>query len=266
MYGLLLGLMSLSLPIGIQAIVNFIMMGQLSTSWVMLVIILTIALVLYSTFLILQVYVTEAVQQKMMVSSSFEFIYRLARIKKTSMGDSSNTELVHRFFEITALQKGLSKILLDFSLNSLLVIVGLIVLSFYHTFFLIFSLIIIAILYFIFRKNIPEGLKTSLNESTQKYELAHWYKEVNNVSDIFKINSSTDLHISRTNEILTDYLAHRNAHFKVLRTHYLSLAILKVTIISGLLIAGSIMVVNNQLNLGQFIASEILVFYSGKFG
>ena len=67
-YALFTGLISLSLPLGMQAIVNFIMMGQLSTSWIMLVFMLTIALILYSVFLILQVYVTESVQQKIFVS------------------------------------------------------------------------------------------------------------------------------------------------------------------------------------------------------
>jgi ABC-type bacteriocin/lantibiotic exporter with double-glycine peptidase domain len=259
-YALFTGLISLTLPLGMQAIVNFIMMGQLSTSWVVLVIILTVALILYSIFLILQVHVTESVQQKIFIVSAFEFVYRISRFKKSALFNRSTLELVNRFFDVLTIQKEISKVLLDFSVNSLQILVGLILLSFYHPFFFVFSLIVVAIIYFVFKYLAPKGLDTSLRESTYKYELVHWMEETARNSDMLKINIEKDIHLEKTDKLLQKYLLYRNKHFKILRVHYISLAILKVILISGLLIAGSIMVINNQLNLGQFIASEIIVF------
>lgn len=259
-YALFNGLISLSIPIGMQAIVNFIMMGQLSTSWVLLVIVLSIALILYSIFLILQKSVVESVQQKIFVESAFEFMHRIVRFKKNYIIDTSVSELINRFFDVVAIQKNLSKVLFDFSVNSLQIIVGILLLSFYHPSLLIFSLLAIVILYFITRYIAPKGLESSVEESTYKYELVHLMEETARNMEVYKINTNTELHINKADVILQKYLNHRNKHFNILKTHYISLAILKVIIISGLLIAGSVLVINNKINLGQFIASEILVF------
>ncbi len=259
-YAFFIGLISLSLPLGMQAIVNFIMMGQLSTSWIMLVIMLTVALILYSIFLISQVYIIESIRQKIFVSMAFEFIYRIPRFNKNSLINNSAPELTNRFFDVITIQKGLSKVLLDFSVNSLQIVVGLILLSFYHSFFLLFSLLVIAIIYFVFKYFAPKGLKSSIDESTYKYELAHWMQETARNMDVHKINTNTDIHIHKADLLIQKYLYHHNEHFNILKNQYVLIAILKTIIISAVLITGSILVVNNQLNLGQFIASEILIF------
>ncbi len=259
-YALFTGLLSLSLPLGMQAIVNFIMMGQLSTSWVVLSVFLTLALTFYSVFLIFQVHVSEYIQQRIFVKSAFEFVFRLVRIKPDPEKESHHADFVFRFFETTAIQKGISKILLDFSVHSLMILFGLIILSFYHGFFFLFSLALLGIVFLVFRWLGPRGFKSSLEESTMKYKVAHWMNDISRNNEVFKINSSSRIHLDRAARLLDGYINHRNEHFRILKFQYVALAALKVLVISGLLIAGSVLVVRNELNLGQFISSEILVF------
>jgi len=66
---------------------------------------------------------------------------------------------MNRFFDVMTIQKGLSKILIDFTAASLQVVFGLILLSFYHPFFILFSLLLSIIVYLIFKLTAKEGLK-----------------------------------------------------------------------------------------------------------
>ena len=80
-YAIFAGLVSLSLPLGIQAIINLIQSGRVSVSWIVLVVIVIIGVALVGILSLMQLRITENLQQKIFVRSSFEFGYRLPKIK-----------------------------------------------------------------------------------------------------------------------------------------------------------------------------------------
>lgn len=55
------------------------------------------------------------------------------------------------------------------------------------------------------------------------------------------------------------YLKNRKAHFRTLLVQYISLVGFKILIAAGLLVMGGLLVINQQMNLGQFVASEIVI-------
>jgi len=258
-YALFNGILTLSLPLGIQAIINLISGGQVSTSWIVLVTFVIVGVALTGVMQIMQLTITENLQQKIFTRSAFEFSYRIPRLKAESINKDYLPELVNRFFDTLSVQKGLSKILMDFSSASLQVLFGLILLSLYHPFFILFSMMLIAIIYLIFKFTIPKGLRTSLGESKYKYEVAHWLEEQARAMETFKLAGKTDLPMKRTDEIVQGYLTHRKAHFKTLLVQYINLVGFKVIIAAGLLLIGGLLVINQQMNIGQFVASEIII-------
>jgi ABC-type bacteriocin/lantibiotic exporter with double-glycine peptidase domain len=167
--------------------------------------------------------------------------------------------LVNRFFDTLSVQKGLPKILMDFSSASLQIIFGLILLSLYHPFFIMFSMMLILIVYLIFKFTTKKGLKTSLKESTYKYEVAHWLEELARANSTFKLAGRTELPLKKTDEKVSQYLTHRKAHFKTLLLQYINLVGFKMVIAAGLLLIGGLLVINQQMNIGQFVASEIII-------
>ena len=259
LYAIFNGLINLSLPLGIQAIINLITGGQLSTSWTVLVIFVTIGIAMTGGLQIFQLTITERLQQRIFARASFEFAYRIPRIKMESVYKYYVPELVNRFFDTLSVQKGLSKILIDFSTATLQVVFGLILLSFYHPFFIIFGLVLVLIVYLIFKITGPQGLKTSLNESKYKYEVAHWLEEIGRSMGTFKLAGETNLPIEKTDELVSNYVDARKAHFKVLIRQYINMVSFKVLVAAGLLIMGSLLVINEQINLGQFVAAEIVI-------
>ncbi|MCB0477180.1 MAG: ATP-binding cassette domain-containing protein [Crocinitomicaceae bacterium] len=258
-YAIFNGLVALTLPLGIQAIVNLIQGGSVSTSWIVLVCIVVFGVAASGLLRIAQLRITENLQQKIFTRAAFEFAYRIPKIKLEELYNKYAPELMNRFFDVISIQKGLSKILIDFSAAGLQVIFGLLLLSFYHPFFIIFSLILIALVFAIFRFTSKRGLLTSLRESKYKYEVVYWLEEIARTSNAFKLAGKTSLHLEKTDKNVGNYLREREAHFKVLVRQYYLLIIFNVVVASGLLALGGILVMEQLMNIGQFIAAEIIV-------
>ena len=150
-YAIIIGLLNLVLPIGIQSIINLIQGGTVSTSWVVLIILVAAAITISGVLQINQLRITENLQQKIFVRSSFEFGARLPKIKMNQLYNSYPPELANRFFDTITIQKGASKLLIDFSTALLQIVFGIILLSLYHPFFIFFGLILLFLLYIIFK-------------------------------------------------------------------------------------------------------------------
>ncbi len=258
-YAIFNGLINLSLPLGIQAIVNLIQGGQMNTSWIILVAIVVLGVAISGALQIYQLRIVENLQQKIFSRAAFEFAYRIPRIKMEELYKHYAPELMNRFFDIMSVQKGLSKILIDFTASSMQVIFGLILLSLYHPFFVAFSLILVVLIAVIFKFTYKRGLQTSLKESKHKYKTAHWLEELARTETTFKLAGETDLPLDRTNKHVGDYLTYRESHFKVLVQQYSLMVVFKVIVALGLLAIGGILVMEQLMNIGQFVAAEIII-------
>ena len=258
-YALFNGIVTLTIPVGIQAIINLIGGAQVSTSWVVLVVIVIIGIALSGVMQIMQLTISENVQQKIFIRSAFEFAYRIPRMKAESVKGEHLPELANRFFDTLSVQKGLSKILIDFSTATLQVFFGLILLSLYHPFFILFSLVLVIIVYLIFRFTAPSGIRTSLVESKYKYQVAHWLEELARTMETFKLAGNSPLPLEKTDEVVESYILSRKKHFKTLVIQFINLVGFKVIIAAGLLVIGGLLVLNQQMNIGQFVASEIII-------
>lgn len=258
-YAIFNGLINLSLPIGIQAIVNLIQGGAVSTSWLILVLFVTAGIALGGIMQVNQLRITENLQQKIFTRAAFEFAYRIPRIKLDKLYKQYAPELINRFFDVVSVQKSLSKILIDFSSAFIQVIFGLILLSIYHPFFIFFSFFLVLLVYVIFRMTARRGLETSLDESKRKYQIAHWLEELGRANYTFKLAGKTDLPLEEVNKTANDYIEAREAHFGILIKQYWLMVAFKVFVALGLLLIGGILVMEQQMNIGQFVAAEIII-------
>jgi ABC-type bacteriocin/lantibiotic exporter with double-glycine peptidase domain len=258
-YAIFNGLINLSLPIGIQAIINLIQGGQVSTSWIVLVLFVILGVILSGIMQVSQLRITESLQQKIFTRAAFEFAFRIPRIKMEELYRHYAPELMNRFFDVVSVQKGLSKILIDFSSASIQVVFGLILLSIYHPFFIVFSLILIILIYLIFKFTAREGLRTSLAESHHKYKIAHRLEELARTFISFKLAGRTQLPMEMINASSEKYIDAREDHFAVLIKQYGLMIGFKVMVAAGLLVIGSILVMEQQMNIGQFVAAEIII-------
>lgn len=258
-YALFAALVNLTTPLGVQAIIGLIQAGTVSTSWIILSGVVTIGVLLAGLLQVLQLSITEILQQRIFTRASFEFTYRIPRFQTAYMRGQYPPELINRFFDTLNVQKGLSKILMDFSASAMQIVIGLVLLSTYHPFFISFGLILLALLAIILYYTGPRGMESSMKESTYKYKIAHWLKEIARTMDTFKRAGHTELPLERTDQLVSHYLNFRKKHWKVLIFQYANIVGFKALVTLGLLLLGGLLVIRNEINVGQFVASEIVI-------
>lgn len=258
-YAIISGIVNLSLPLGIQAIINYLQTGELTTSWIVLVIFVLIGIAVSGAIQINQLRIVEDIQQDIFAKSAFEFAFRIPKIKQISLDKVHAPELVNRFFDVLTIQKGLPKILIDFSLAVFQIVFGLIMLTFYSSYFILLGITLFLIIYLIFKITGPKGLETSIKESKFKYKLAHWIEEIASNTKSFKIHNKGNLHLEKTDAINIQYLESREKHFKILIKQFILFIGFKVWVAAGLLVLGGYLVFQQEMNIGQFVASEIII-------
>lgn len=258
-YAIFAGLVSLSLPLGIQAIINLIQSGRVSISWIVLVFIVVIGVALVGILSLMQLRITENLQQKIFVRSSFEFAYRLPKIKFEELYNQYPPELANRFFDTLTIQKGTSKLLIDFSSALLQIVFGIILLSLYHPFFIVFGLLLLLLLYSIFKFSYNSGLSSSLKESKYKYKVVSWLQEIARNNFSFRKKDNFEFALEKNNKLVEEYLNYREKHFGVIKRQFTQLIVFKVIITASLLLIGGYLVLNQKMNIGQFVAAEIII-------
>ena len=260
---ILSGLIQLSLPLGIQAIINFAIVAtgrkQLPASMWVLILLVVLGVLFTGMLKINQMKIVEKIQQKIFTRFSFEFSYRIPKLNVISIDQFHLPELVNRFFDIPTLQKSLAKLLLDIPTAVIQLCFGLILLAFYNSVFIVFGIILLVVLYLILYVSSPKGFEASLEESNYKYDLGGWVQEIARGIKTFKFFNSFNLHLEKTNHLLEGYLHARNRHFQILKLQYWSLVVFKILITAAMLIVGGILLIRQQINIGQFIAAEIII-------
>lgn len=258
-YAILSGLIQLAVPVGIQAIIGFVLGGTLATSLIVLIVIIVSAVLFTGILQVNQMKVTERIQQRIFVKYSMAFATHIPKLDLRKVDAYYLPELVNRFFDTTSLQKSISKILLDLPSAFIQIILGLILLCFYHPFFIFFSILLLVLVWLILKLTGKKGLKSSLAKSTYKYQVAGWFEEMGRLVRTFKFSSPLGLHIDKADKKVISYLKARTEYFNVLLLQYKSLIFFKVVTTAAMLVAGVWLLLEQQINIGQFVATEIII-------
>jgi ABC-type bacteriocin/lantibiotic exporter with double-glycine peptidase domain len=262
-YAILSGLIQLSLPLGIQAIINFSQVAagrtKLPVSMWLLIFLVVGGVLVVGIVQVNQMKVVERIQQRIFTRYAFEFTYKIPRFDIKRVDNYHLPELVNRFFDTISLQKGLSNLLLDIPLAVIQIIFGLILLSLYSPLFVLLGILLILILYIVLNLTAKKGLDASLRESDFKYSAAAWIEELARTFKSFKVSGKQNLHLQKTDKLVVGYLESRTDHFDVLKFQYWSLILFKLLVTATMLIVGAVLLIEQQLNVGQFIAAEIVI-------
>lgn len=258
-YAILNGLIQLSLPIGVQAIISYVLGGSMRASLVVLITLVVLGVLIAGIMQVNQMKIIEKIQQKLFVRYSLAFAQHIPELDLKKNDAVYLPELVNRFFDIPLLQKSLSKILLEIPTAVIQVLFGLILLSFYHPAFILFSITLVAVLALILHLTGGRGLQTSLEKSKYKYRVGAWLEEMGRVIKTMKLSKRNDLPMQKADGEISNYLVARNQHFKVLLFQFNVLVVFKTLVTAAMLAVGTWLMVNQQLTVGQFIAAEIVI-------
>ncbi len=258
-YAIVVGLISLIVPLGIQTTVELISGGVIFSSVYLMIGLVIVGVIVSGGLQMIQISLVEFLQRRIFTKAAFEFAFRIPRIRLEALQKNYAPELINRFFDVMTIQKGLPKLLIDLSSATIQILFGLLLISLYHPFFVFFGLLLVTMLGLIFYLTGPRGLNSSIQESKYKYKVAQWLEELARAIHSFKLAGNTDLPIRKTDYNVNNYLKNRKIHFNVLLTQYSFIVLFKALIIGGLLIMGTMLVVDRQITLGQLVASEIVI-------
>lgn len=258
-YSIIIGLVSLVTPLSVNAIVSTISAGIYTLPLLVLSGLIFFGLLFSGFVSIVQMYVVEVIQQRLFVNTAFEISYKLPKADYEAMEHENVPELLNRFFDILTLQKSVSKILID-GLGALIIgVAGLALLAFVSPILLTIGIILLVfsgIMIYVLGRG---ALKTSINESKKKYDVAGFLEDIGRSMLSFKLTGTTEFIFRRIDSLLHQYLKHRRSHFHILVRQLSGFAVLRSVINTSVLAIGGILVIERQITLGQLVATEIVI-------
>jgi ABC-type bacteriocin/lantibiotic exporter with double-glycine peptidase domain len=251
--------LSLAIPISVQSLVNTVTFGVLTQPLFVLSLVLLGLLLISGTLKALRVYVLELFQRQFYARTTSDIALRILNSDHLSLKKENGEELTNRYFDVMTVQKKATVLLTDGLAFVLQTVVGLVLLGFYHPYFLAFDLILIGLIYFVIVFFGKDAIDTAIYESKAKYEVADWLHEMARVDLYFKSKKRKEWAIRFSDKLINKYLNKRSRHFRELFTQTVILLIIYALMSALTLGLGGYLVIDGQLTLGQLVAAELVV-------
>lgn len=258
-YGGGVGLLALTTPIAVQALVNSVAFATLLQPLIVIALLLLAGLAFAGVLRALQVWVVEVLQRRLFVRLVNELSHRLPRVEIAAFDRAHGPELVNRFFDLFTIQKAAATLLVSGLEIVLTTVVGMLVLAFYHPILLAFDVVLVLAVIAILAGLGRGATHTAVLESKAKYKVASWLEEVARHPVAFKLAGGPVLARQRTDELAATYLAYRAKHFGIVFRQIIGSLTLHAVASAGILGLGGWLVIERQLTLGQLVAAELIV-------
>jgi len=254
-YSLVVGLFSLIVPLTVQELVNTFSFAIQPVMIATLAIIMVVVLLAVGVFKALQYYAVEVLQRRLFVRTAFAMAQNLPRIQFQGF----KPRVSNCFMETAFMQRALSVLLVDVINVVVGGVVGMLLLVFYHPYFILFTLILLlgsAVIFFALSRG---GLRTTVEMSHAKYDMLHWIQEISQNVLHLKATDSRALLREKTDQLAKKYIECRRARFAVLLRQFLASVGGQALAHSGALALSGWLLSVGQLTLGQLVAVEVIV-------
>jgi ABC-type bacteriocin/lantibiotic exporter with double-glycine peptidase domain len=258
-YGILVSLLSLTVPVTVQSLVNSVAYGQLTQQLLVLSLLMFLVLSLSGLFSAIQIYYMELLQRRLFTRYALDLAGRIPRLANRGNRETYGAEFVNPFLEAATVHKTLSLLLLEGLGLILQVVVGLALLGVYHPYLLIFALSLFGVLAAVFIFGGAYGVKTAEKECSAKYNMLSWLEDMARMPILFHSASGETFGLRRADQAVRNWLDARRSHFRIIFRQNISMFLLHAVASSILLGIGGVLVIRGQLSLGQLVASEFVL-------
>jgi multidrug resistance efflux pump len=249
---ILASLFQLALPLGIQALMGFISGGEFRLGTLSVVFLVLLATWMANRWQIEMVKTGEQIEERLFVLMAYEYAQRLF-IQPAEGSFQKFASKAKYFIEISGIQKGYSKSMIEIIGACLQLILGVMLISFYHPFFMIFGLSLLIGLFVIIRTKGRQAVRTKVDVSNEKYGMYDWLqKQSKEMGDLEQ--TKEELHGRSLN-----YVQAKRDHFSVVLFQMRSFLFFKMCIITGMLLLGVWLAIEQKISLGQFLAAELVI-------
>jgi putative ABC transport system ATP-binding protein len=262
-YGLGIALLGLAVPISVQLLINSIANTALPVPLFTLSAILFVLLAISGLLSVLRIHLMELYRRRFMARLVADLTIRVINAADPFFQDTRRFDLFNRYFELVNMQKAIPSLLIGGFTILLGMIVGFVVTSFYHPFFLAFNLVLIALLWAVWAIWSTGAMKTSINLSHEKYNAAHFLETIGASNGFYKSARHIDYALDGAERVTANYVKAHAAHFAYQFPQTIAFYFLYALSSAGLLALGGWLVIQEQLSIGQLVAAELIL--SGVF-
>ncbi|WHZ24252.1 MAG: HlyB/MsbA family ABC transporter [Nitrospira sp.] len=254
-YSIVIGLFALIVPLTVQELVNTFAFALQPITIVTLAAVMVAALLFVGAFRALQYYAVEVLERRIFARVAIAMAQQLPHVRYQGF----KPRFANFFIETILMQRAVSVLLVD--LINVIVggAVGMTILMFYHPYFLLYNAVLLAGFNVVFFLMSHGGLKADMTLSHAKYDTLHWFQEIAYNLLHFKSTDSQALLITKTDQLLDNYMSIRRTRFGILLRQYLGSLGWQAVAHSGLIATAGWLLSIGQLTLGQFVAAEVVV-------
>lgn len=254
-YALVIGLFSLIVPLTVQELVNTFSFAIQPVMIATLAIIMVMVLMVVGAFKALQYYAVEVLQRRLFVRTAFAMAQKLPLIRLQGFRPRAS----NCFMETAFMQRAVAVLLVDLIHVVVGGVIGMMILVFYHPYFILFNLILLigaALIFFVLSRG---GLRATAEMARAKYDMLHWIQEISQNLLHIKATDSRALLMEKTDELAKKYIECRRARFAVLLRQFIASVGGQALAHSGALALAGWLLSIGQLTLGQLVAVEVVV-------
>lgn len=254
------GLLGLATPVAVQALVNTVTMGGVMQPLYVISVMLFVLLLFAGLLYIFEIYIVELIQRRIYIRYTIKSGKVIQGIQTQIYDGHNPEEIMNRFLDVSNAQKAAATLLTTGLTAVLQGIVGGLVLMFYSVFFIavvvFISIALAVIILFLGRLGFP----TALVESNVKYDTIAWLETIARGNYLFKFFNAKKRAEITTNQLAADYLDARKTHFRILFKQNLTAILIYAAAGTAMLALGGALVIQGQINIGQFVAAELIIF------
>lgn len=258
-YSIAISLLTLAVPISLQLLVDTIANIALLRAVILIGLLLFGLLFLSGVIYALRAYALELFARKLYSRLSSEIAMTATLARPDYFGREQRSDLINRYFDIIALKKTIPYVLTNGFTLILQSIIGFIVVSFYHFYFLIFSLSLTLLLWLVWRIWGWRAIETAIHLSECKYQTGAWLQSLAVSSGGYHSSHRPDFGLQRTDELVSAHIDAQCDHFRNTFAQLLSMLFLYAAASATLLSVGGWLVIQGELTLGQLVAAELIM-------
>lgn len=258
-YGIAIALLTLAIPIAVQTLVNTI--SNIASARA----VTTLSLLLFGILLIsglisaLRMRLMEYYERRVYARLTTQLSLRTILAPHNFFEGRKNSGITHRYFDIMIFQKNIPSLIVDGFAIVLQMLVGFTLVSFYHPALFTFNLILLGILYLIWKVWGGKAKETAIGLSNAKYKTAKWLNSIASAHEFFKSNRHLKYAAQQTDKHISEYIQNHRSHFKYTFTQAVMFLLLYAAASAALLGLGGWLVIQGELSIGQLIAAELIM-------
>lgn len=258
-YGVGVSLLSLATPISVQMLINTVANTALAAPLVVLSVTLFGLLLLFGLLNALRIHLMEMFARRFYARMVAEISLISVYAQNPFFVDNQNGWLFNRYFDVINVQKALPVLFIGGFSVVLQVAVGFVLVSLYHPLFLVFTIVMSALIWVIWLIWGSRAVRTGIDMSHAKHGTAAWLETLGESNGFFKSQRRIDYALDRTDEYTARYINERKRHFRQHFGQTIAFLVLYAAASAALLGLGGWLVLQEQLSLGQLVAAELVL-------